>query len=286
MGSKQDTLIVGGTGKTGRRVAQRLSARGVPVRIASRSATPPFDWERPGTWRDVLEGVASVYLTYHPDLAAPGAAENVRAFANLAADRGVRRIVLLSGRGEPQVLPAEDAVRGCGVAYTILRSAFFCQNFSEGAMLDGVLAGEVAFPAGQVAEPFIDTDDIADVAVAALTDDSHASKTYDLTGPRLVTFAEATSEIAHATGRDVRYVPVSNEQYAEALAPHLPAEIVSFLTELFRELLDGHNAHLSHDVERILGRKPRDFRTYAREAAASGAWGRVFPSGAAARPQP
>lgn len=277
MGSEQDTLIVGGTGKTGRRVAQRLSARGVPVRIASRSATPPFDWERRETWRDALEGVASVYLTYHPDLAAPGAAENVRAFANLAVDRGVRRIVLLSGRGEPQVLPAEDAVRECGAAYTILRSAFFCQNFSEGAMLDGVLAGEVAFPAGDVAEPFIDADDIADVAVAALTDDSHARKTYDLTGPRLVTFAEAASEIAHATGRDVRYVPVSSEQYAEALAPHLPPQIVSFLTELFRELLDGHNAHLSPDVERILGRKPRDFRTYAREAAASGAWDRPQP---------
>ena len=268
------TLILGGTGKTGRRVAKRLRARGLPVRIGSRSGAPPFDWMDPGTWAALLQNVGSVYLAYHPDLAAPGAADTVRRFTQLVGESGVRRIVLLAGRGEPGTLPSEDAVRESGAAFTILQAAWFCQNFSEGYLLGPVLDGEVGFPAGSVAEPFVDAEDIADVAVAALTDDAHTGKTYELTGPRLLTFADAVAEIAKAARREVRYVPISSEQYAAALAPHVPAEYVTFLTELFRELLDGHNAHLADGVQRALGRSPRDFSAYARDAAASGVWNR------------
>src|SRR5688572_4500655 len=190
------TLILGGNGKTGSRVAQRLIARGLPVRLASRSTSPAFDWEDPGTWAAALQGVESIYLTYFPDLAVPGAAEHVRQLTQLAVEHGVRRIVLLGGRGEPQVAPAEQAVRDAGVTYTILQCAFFFQNFSEGAMAPPPDSTELMFPGGSVAEPFIDADDIADVAVAALTDDAHAGKTYELTGPRLVTFAEVVAEIS------------------------------------------------------------------------------------------
>ncbi len=267
--TKQTILILGGTGKTGRRVAERLAAQGVPVRIASRSGEPPFEWNDESTWSAVLQGVGAVYMTYYPDLAVPGAAEHVGRFARRAAASGVERIVLLSGRGEPQVLPAEQGVRECGAAWTILRCAFFCQNFSEGVFAESALAGEIAFPAGDVAEPFVDADDIADVAVAALTRDGHAGAIYELTGPRLVTFAQAAAEIAAASGREVRYLPISFEEYAAVLAPLMPAEHVAFFVQLFRELLDGHNAHLSDGVERAIGRRPRDFRDYA-----AGAWKR------------
>ena len=268
----EPTLVLGGTGKTGRRVAARLTARGVPTRIGSRSGSPPFDWEDRSTWAPVLEGVGSAYVSYSPDLAVPGAPETVGSFAELAVRSGVTRLVLLAGRGEPEAEEAEDAVRASGADLTIVRSTWFAQNFSEDYIVDGVRSGEVALPAGDVPEPFVDTDDIADVAVAALTDDRHIGELYTLTGPRLLTFAEAMEEISQATGREIRYVPVSIEDFAAAAYQDLPGEFVELLTYLFGEVLDGRNAHLEDGVQRALGREPRDFRDYARDAAASGVW--------------
>jgi len=264
------TLIVGGSGKTGCRVAERLRARGLPFRLASRSSKPAFDWNDESTWAAALGGMGAAYLTYAPDLAVPWAADHVRRFVQRAVAAGVENLVLLAGRGEPQVHPAEEAVRRSGVDFTILEAAFFAQNFSEGVLAP--MDGEIVFPAGDVAEPFVDTDDIADVAVAALTDGSHAGRTYDLTGPRLLTFEAAAAEIASASCRPMRYRPVSSEEYAALLAPHMPSREVSFLIELFAHLTDGHNAHLADGVQRALGRPPRDFADYARDAATAGAW--------------
>lgn len=266
------TLVVGGTGKTGRRVANRLSARGLPVRIGSRSGQPPFDWTDRDTWAPVLRDVTSAYLTYQPDLAFPGAAERIRAFAGLAVAHGVRRLVLLSGRGEEEVLPSEQAVRESGAEWTVLRGSWFMQNFSEHFLLEPVLSGVVALPGGDVAEPFLDAEDVADVAVAVLTEDGHGGQIYELTGPRLLTFAEATAEISRASGREVRYQPVTPQQYRASLASELPPELAEAVTGLFTKVLDGRNAHLTDDVKRVLGRAPRDFADYARAAAATGVW--------------
>ncbi|TIM52808.1 MAG: NmrA family transcriptional regulator, partial [Mesorhizobium sp.] len=159
---RKPTLILGGTGKTGRRLADRLTAQGLPVRIGSRSGTPPFDWENTTGWEPALDGVGAVYISYYPDLAVPGAAEAVGAFARLAIERGVRRLVLLSGRGEPEAQRAEEMLKASGADWTILRCAWFSQNFSESFLLDPLLAGEVALPVGNVGEPFVDADDIAD----------------------------------------------------------------------------------------------------------------------------
>ncbi len=178
------TLVLGGTGKTGRRVVERLAARGLPTRVGSRSAEPPFDWENEATWKPALRGVSSAYVTYYPDLAVPGAVAAVRSFVDVAIGSGVRRLVLLSGRGEPEAERAEAAVRAAGTDWTILRSTWFMQNFSEDYMLEHVLSGEIRLPAGDVPTPFLDADDIADAAVAALTEDRHAGHLYELTGPR------------------------------------------------------------------------------------------------------
>jgi uncharacterized protein YbjT (DUF2867 family) len=267
------TLVLGGTGKTGRRVAERLSAVGVPVRLGSRSAEPAFDWEKPETWAPTLEGVSSAYISYYPDLAVPGAVDVVGSFANLAVKEGVPRLVLLAGRGEVEAERAEQAVRDSGADLTIVRATWFMQNFSEDYMVDYILAGEVPLPAGDTPEPFVDADDIADVAVAALTDDKHVGQLYELTGPRLLTFAEAAAEISQATGRDVQYVSVSIEEFAAAAyTQHVPAEVVEVLSYLFSEVLDGRNAHVTDGVQRALGREPRDFREFARDAAATGVW--------------
>jgi uncharacterized protein YbjT (DUF2867 family) len=273
-GTTGTTLVLGGTGKTGRRVVERLTARGVPVRVGSRSADPAFDWDREDTWAPALRGVQSVYVSFYPDLAAPGATTAIEAFAKAAKASGVRRLVLLSGRGEPEAQRCEQIVQNAGMEWTILRASWFAQNFSENFMLDPILAGEVALPVGDVREPFIDADDIADAAVAALTEDKHMGQLYELTGPRLLTFTEAIGEIAKATGRDIRYVSISMEQYASALREAgLPADLIALLTYLFTEVLDGRNAYVTDGLQRALGRAPRDFSTFARDAAASGIWG-------------
>lgn len=276
----QAILVLGSTGKTGRRVMERLTARGLPARAASRYGELPFDWENPTTWAPMLRDVAMVYVTYYPDLAIPGAADTVNAFAELAVDQGVRRLVLLSGRGEEGARLAEEAVQNSGVDWTILRSTWFSQNFSEGFFLDQVLSGEVALPAGDVREPFVDADDIADVAVAALTDDKHVGQLYELTGPRLLTFVEAVAEISQAVGREIRYTRVPLAQYTSLLAEYdVPSDVVSLMSYLFTEVLDGRNAHVADGVQRALGRAPRDFSGYAREAAASGIWTVPSPLG-------
>jgi uncharacterized protein YbjT (DUF2867 family) len=270
--SKQTTLILGGTGKTGRRVAERLTAGGVRVRSASRTGAHRFDWHDQSTWAPVLEGAEAMYVAYPPDIAAPTSGPHLRAMAEQAVASGVRKIVLVSGRGEPQCYPAERAVRESGAAFTIVRCAFFAQNFSEGLMLGPVLEGELAFPAGNIAEPFVDIDDTADVVVATLTDKTHEGRIYELSGPRLLTFAEAMACIGQALGRDIRYVPISSEAYATTLSQFVPADQVAFVKELFEFILDGHNAYLSEGVQQALGRKPRDFTEFVRDAAAAGAW--------------
>lgn len=267
-------LILGGTGKTGRRIAEQLAAHGLPVRIGSRSATPSFDWEDPKTWAAALDGVRAAYVCYYPDLTVPGADEAVGAFAQLAVAMGVKRLVLLSGRGEPAAQRAEELVQQSGADWTILRCSWFMQNFSESFLLDAVLSGAVALPVGAVGEPFVDCDDIADAAVAALTDDRHIGHLYELTGPRLLTFAEAAAEIARATGRDIRFVEISIGDFkAGLIAAQLPEDLVGLLMMLFTEVLDGRNQHVVDGVSRALGRPARDFTDYANNAAATGIWG-------------
>jgi uncharacterized protein YbjT (DUF2867 family) len=267
------TLVLGGTGKTGRRILDRLAARGVPTRVGSRSAQPGFDWADRDTWAPAVEGVDAVYISYFPDLAVPGAPEAVGELADVAVRAGVQRLVLLSGRGEAEAQRSEDVIRAAGAEWTILRSSWFSQNFSEAFLLDAVLSGEVALPVGDVREPFVDVDDLADAAVAALTQDGHAGQLYEITGARMLTFAEAVQEIASATGRELRFIPVSVEDYAAAIAQAgEPDDVVWLITYLFTEVLDGRNESLTDGLRRALGREPRDFGDYVRATARTGVW--------------
>jgi uncharacterized protein YbjT (DUF2867 family) len=189
-------------------------------------------------------------------------------------------LVLLSGRGEEEAQSAEQALREvgdeAGVEWTIVRCAWFMQNFDENYLFEPILAGEVALPSGNVPEPFVDAGDIADVAVAALTEDGHAGHLYELTGPRLLTMEQAVGDISRATGREIRFVPVTLEEYESVLAEaDVPPEFLSFLTYLFGTVLDGHNAHLTDGVRRALGREPKDFKDYARDVAATGVWSKA-----------
>ena len=267
------TLVLGGSGKTGRRVVERLASRGVLTRVASRAGDPPFDWGDESTWGAALGGVTAVYISYAPDLAIPGATDAIHAFVERAVEQGVRRLVLLSGRGEEEAQQCELLIQRPEVEWTVVRASWFSQNFSEGEFLGMVLEGEITLPAGDVPEPFIDVDDIADVAVAALTEDGHGSQIYEVTGPRLLTFAQAVDEIAQATGRTIRYVQIPAEAFAAGVAESgLPDDILWLLDYLFATVLDGRNAYVADGVRQALGREPRDFAEFVRQAGAAGVW--------------
>jgi uncharacterized protein YbjT (DUF2867 family) len=271
--AQNNILVLGGNGKTGRRVIERLSARNADVRAASRSSARPFDWKNRETWSPALAGSDSVYITYQPDLAVPGAPDDIRALSELAVAAGVGRLVLLSGRGEEEAQRCEQIVQQSGLEWTIVRAGWFNQNFSENFLLEPILAGEVALPVGDVPEPFIDADDIADVVVAALTESGHAGQLYEVTGPRLLTFQEAITEIAAAAGRDIRFIQVTPEQYRSAMrTAGIPEDYIWLVDYLFTTVLDGRNAYLADGVQRALGRNPRDFSDYVRDTVHTGVW--------------
>jgi uncharacterized protein YbjT (DUF2867 family) len=271
--SAQPIVVLGGTGKVGRRVVERLRAHHLDVRVGARSATPRFDWHHPATWPTILDGAGALFISYAPDIAVPGAAAAIEALTRQAASAGVARVVLLSGRGEDEAVVAEQRVQHSGVPWTILRSSWFAQNFSEHIFLEPVLAGHVALPVDAVTEPFVDVDDIADVACAALLDAGHAGQTYELTGPRSITFHEAVAEIARATGRAIEFTPITLDVFTTELSnAGLGADEVELVAYLFSTVLDGRNSTPSDGVQQVLGRAPRDFADYVATTAATGVW--------------
>ncbi|MEV0977857.1 SDR family oxidoreductase [Streptomyces sp. NPDC049915] len=278
----KNILVLGGTGTTGRRIARRLTAMGSPVRTASRTGGDThFDLDNPATWAPALEGAAAVYLV-EPNLQ-PGPDQQAR-IPRLVTDAvaaGVRRLVLLSAHGVGRaddahpLKAAERAVRDSGVDWTILQPDWFAQNFSESFWLPGVLAGTLALPTGDGRTPFVDAEDIAEVAAAALTDDRHSGQTYQLTGPQAIGFSEAADLIAAATGRTVRHLDVGPEAYVDRMvAEGVPADVARLLTGLLVDIRDGRGADVSDGVERALGRPPTSFKDFVAEAAAAGCWSR------------
>ena len=271
--SKDRILVVGGTGKTGRRVAERLQSRGFETRIASRSASPSFDWNNSSNWENILDGVTAAYISYAPDLAIPGATDAIKRFVDLSTSKGIKRLVLLSGRGEQEAQACEQIVQAADVEWTIIRASWFMQNFSEGEFLSMVQEGAITLPASDIPEPFIDINDIADVAVAALTEEGHAYEVYEVTGPHLMTFTEVAQEISAATEHNVQFIPIPKTDFNQAISDAgAPAEIVWLLNYLFETVLNGKNAYLSDGIQRALGREPADFRDFVQRIAARGSW--------------
>lgn len=271
----QPILVIGATGKTGSRVAMKLEDKGLPVRRGARRSATPFDWDDPSTWPAILSGVSKAYVTYFPDLAFPGAIEKLEAFVKVALESGLEHMVLLSGRGEHFASLGEEVVRNSGLGFTIVRSAWFAQNFSEGYLRDPILGGVLPMPGGDIAEPIIDIDDIADVVVAALTEEGHLGERYEVTGPRLMTFAEMAGVLSTALGRPIRHVPITFEDFHANVAAAGDTFVADVFTAIARETLDGRNAHTTDGVERALGRKPRDFSEFARTAIKADAWSAV-----------
>jgi uncharacterized protein YbjT (DUF2867 family) len=266
-------LVTGAKGKTGARVMDRLWSAGRRVRAGSRTGEPAFDWADPSTWAGALDGVEAVYVAYQPDLAAPGALEVVTAFFAQAEAAGVRQVVLLSGRGEPEALDAEAALKATGMDWTIIRASWFFQNFSEGFFLDGIRSGALVLPEGLEPEPFVDAEDIAEIAAEAFTDRRHSRRLYEVTGPRAISFVDAVAVIGRAAGREVAAPIIPLQDYHAGLdEAGLPDGLADLVIYLFTTVLDGRNTPIAHGVREALGREPAGLEAYVARTAASGVW--------------
>ena len=270
--SKQ-ILVLGSTGKTGKRVAERLRQLNIEFRPGSRNAQPAFDWDEPGTWQDVLAGIETVYITFQPDFTVPHAYERIKLFTETAKINKVKKLVLLSGRGEKEAEACEQLIIQSGLEWTIIRASWFMQNFSESFFLDAILNNEMTLPVITALEPFVDADDIADVAVKALIDNKHNGRIYELTGSELLSFESATAKIAKGLNRQIAYTEMSMDAYATTLRSYqVPEDVIWVLQYLFTEVLDGRNASTVDDIEKVLGRKPTTFGEYVSKCIHSGVW--------------
>ena len=267
------TLVLGATGKTGRRVAAQLQSQGIPVRLGSRSADPKFDWAQESTWTAALAGVQKLYLNYAPDLALPGATDTIQAFVDHAKTQGLKHITLISGRGEAEAQACERIVQESGLQWTVVRAGWFNQNFSEGAFVDMVHNRNIALPGAGVPEPWVDVDDIAETVVASLVDSKHAGEVYEVTGPRVLHYSDIAEALSDAIGESVRYTEIPHEAFVQGIkSSGAPKDVVWLMDYLFSTVLDGRNAHVADGIERALGRPPKDFRHYARDVAATKLW--------------
>lgn len=269
-------LIIGKNGKTGARVDALLRQNGLATRPVSRSTDPAFDWNRPDTWPGALQNVKQAYVTFQPDLAIPAAEPTLRAFIETAKEHGVEHLVLLSGRGERGAIRAENALFESGLRWNVVRASWFFQNFSESFLTGSVIEGEVSLPVDDVKEPFVDCDDIAEVAVAALTRPELANRLFEVTGSELMTFADCVAQIAELTGRTIQYNPVPLEPYLAYLSGlGMNEDELWLMRELFTQVLDGRNSYPTHGIEEALGRPPRRFADYVKAAWESGVWNNV-----------
>lgn len=270
---KPFTLIIGSSGKTGSRILSKLEQLDYPVRLGSRNAKPSFDWEKPENWESVIQGVTQVYISFQPDLAVPSSLASIQQLVDICKKNQVKRLVLLSGRGEPEARACEQVVQNSGLEWTILRASWFFQNFSEGMFLDQILGGPVLFPRVSASEPFVDLDDLADLAVESLITDKHRNRLYELTGPELWNFKDAFQTIAEVTNQNIPFEELPLDDYIQTIKEWgLPEDTIWLVNYLFRTVLDGRNESVVKDLELALGRKPKDFRTYVKETTKTGIW--------------
>jgi uncharacterized protein YbjT (DUF2867 family) len=274
-------LVIGGTGKTGRRVVEQLQKKGIEPRIGSRSATPGFDWDDKDTWVDALDGIERVYVTYYPDLAVPGAKKAIESLTYLAKELGVKKMVLLSGKGETEAEACEKIVMDSGVEYTIVRASWFNQNWSESFFLEPILSGEVALPMSNVLIPFVDADDIAEVAATVLMEDRYNGQVIEVTGPELITFKDIAHIIAKVSNRNLNFYDITLDQYTEGMKQmQIPEDVVWLIEYLFSHVLTNpDNQKITNDIEKVLGRKAKTFLEYAEETTKTGVWSPVEVSG-------
>lgn len=268
-------LVLGATGKTGSRVAQKLLDRGVSVRTAARNgAEVAFDWNDPSTFPAALHGVSGVYLV--SPVMRVDFAGIVAQFLDEAERAGVRHVTYLSAYGI-EYAPPEVALRAVeldlasrtSLAHAILRPAWFMQNFSETFLRP--VNDEIVVPCGNGAEAFVSAEDIASVAAATLSDPMrHAGRAYSPTGPEALTFEEAAGHISNAVGRKIAYRDIGRDAWIAAMTQAgVPAEYGEVLRTLTEMVASGQGSRSNADVFMATGVAPTRFEEFAAETVAA-----------------
>ncbi|MEU9169470.1 NAD(P)H-binding protein [Streptomyces sp. NPDC048420] len=272
-------LVTGATGTTGSRVTAQLTAAGHRVRAASRGGTPVpgaepvrFDWYDPATHADALTGVDRVYLV--PPVGDPDPAAVMLPFLRRARAAGVGRAVLLSSSAVPEGGPAvgvvHQALPDLFDAWAVLRPSWFMQNFT-GTHLHALGirdTGTIRTAAGKGRIGFVDAEDIAAVAVHALTDVRAPDSDLVLTGPQALSHDDIATIVTEVTGRPVVHRHLTHEQLCDRLAPLMGREFAELLAGMDRAIAEGAEDRTTDVVRRVTGRPPHDFRTVvARELA-------------------
>ncbi len=274
MGDK--ILVTGATGKVGSEILKQLIAKGADVRAGfhhpekanvTGAEVVAFDYSNPATVEAALVGVNKLFLM------SPGNnAEQENRVTDLAKKAGVKHIVKLSAAGveandNSPLRIAEKHIEASGVAYTFLRPSWFSQNFSTG-QLENIRAGEIRIPAGEGKTGFVDTRDIAAVAVAAFTEEGHANKAYIITGEKALDHFEVAAILSEAIGKEVRYEPITDEEFrAITTAQHWPQEIAETMSMLYGLVRNGWTSIVTNTVTEVLGRQPISFEQYAADHA-------------------
>ena len=274
-------LVLGGTGKTGRRVLHHLVTAGHTARAAARTPGPAspgvepvrFDWADPSTYAPALSGVDAVYVV--PPALQLEHAEQIAALGTLALDLGVSRAVLLSARGvdkapDNAMFRSEQALAGTGLPTGVVRPSWFAQNFTESFFAPGISTdGVIVAPSAEGAHAFIDAEDIAAVAAALLTGTAPLGA-YDISGPQALRFSEVAAILSAHAGREVKHVDLPVDDWEAGAAQNgLPVEYAEMLGMLFTLIRDGYDAEVSDGVQRALGRPATSFEDWAAREAGS-----------------
>jgi len=266
----KNVLIIGGKGKNGRRVAEKLKSHKFNPIVTTRTINAHveneryFDWNDSSTFGPALKNIEIVYIV-HPDTSMLGAEQQIEGLITEMMNQSVSKAVLLSGRGQASVEKCEKILMQSQLDWTVIRSAWFNQNFSEGHFLHGIRSGEVTFMADTVKEPFVDLEDLSDVVVECLIDAVHNGKIYEVTGPELLTFAEAVNVIGVKLKRNIQYQYLNQEAYRQYLKnAGLDEFIAAHMTQAFSEILDGRNENIGKGVTHVLGRDPIKFTDFVK----------------------
>jgi uncharacterized protein YbjT (DUF2867 family) len=271
--SPSNVLVLGGTGKTGSRLAARLAKFGLGVRTAARhGADVHFDWDDPTTHSPALQGTDRLYLV--APVMRVDFAEQVATFLDLAEAVGVRHVTYLSAYGIDEA-PPEVALRtveldliGRGaMTHSILRPAWFMQDFSETFLKP--VDGSITVPTANGSEAFIDADDIAAVAAETLANpEAHAGTAYALTGPEAMTVSEAAEIIAEVTGTPMKHNDIDRDLWIQgAVAAGVPAEYGVMLRMLMETVASGRGSRPNDNVKEVTGAPPIRFVDFARRTA-------------------
>jgi uncharacterized protein YbjT (DUF2867 family) len=272
-------LLTGATGTIGRATMTALRAANAAFKVAARNPAElhalgvpsvAFDWDQLSSYLPALQGVDRLFLLTPNSERQVGYILQAVAAAKRAGVRHIVRVSVMGADAEPGIIlgrqhfAAEREIRASGIGCTMLRPTFFMDNFIRYYGVDPHKDSQVYLPNGDGKAAWVDPADVGEVVAKVLCTDSYAGSVIDLTGPELLSTAEALSVLSSVLGHRHTYVDVSEQAAREAMEKTgMPAWLADAFLELNALIRQGHAAALTSGVQQVLGRPPRSMREWA-----------------------